>query len=664
MPTVNEHAGDCPSLHDVHGVRRDASVVVSVCNLANCAIGAGVLSLPFAIRHTGAALGLVLACAVAAVIVFTLDVLVRAGEAHGAVSYQELVRKALGPAASHLVSLTLVVYIFGSCVAYQIIIADAAGAVLRGALGVSHLALTREVVIAATACAVLLPLSLLRRTTSLAPASTLSVVALAYTTVAVVVKGCLRFSNPSGDERGGNSDVGTEGPGRSWSWESSTWNRGKLTVGGLNVDLWRLDAGTISALPVLVFAFQCHIQVLSIFAELRDDPPGVGGALDGKIDGSVVGDDGDSDAVVTAPSSAAVSPSSSTSSLPALLSSSQPAPTAVPEEGIGVDVAERDGEGTAGGPTDRYRPSRRRRTMQRVVAAAILTCLAGYALVGEFAYVTHPDVQSNMLNSYSTDDRWMLAASASMGVSAVGSYPINHFSSRAATDDLLAAALGWAPAAPGTAPRGRHVSQTLAFLAATTALALRVRDLGKVFQLVGSTAGVLVMFVIPGLLLLRPGAQRTPPAAGWSEGEPGENGDVVGIPRTQPPSGGRWDRRARRGRRGGGSGHWTEGTGSIGGYDELGLRAALLPEPEGGGGWAHGGLADGLDREDGGGMEGWRAARGSGDGGDRSGRRSVTAADKMRGYALLLLGAFISSSNIYVLFFRRTSPEGRTPASP
>ena len=40
---------------------RSASVLTSVCNLANCAIGAGVLSLPYAVRQMGAALGAVLA---------------------------------------------------------------------------------------------------------------------------------------------------------------------------------------------------------------------------------------------------------------------------------------------------------------------------------------------------------------------------------------------------------------------------------------------------------------------------------------------------------------------------------------------------------------------------------------------------------------------------
>ena len=59
----------------------------------------------------------------------------------------------------------------------------------------------------------------------------------------------------------------------------------------------------------------------------------------------------------------------------------------------------------------------------------------------------------------------------------------------------------------------QHVSQTLAFVLATTATALAVEDLGKVFQLVGSTAGVLVICWVPAALLLVPPKKRAAAAA-------------------------------------------------------------------------------------------------------------------------------------------------------
>ena len=249
---------------------------------------------------------------------------------------------------------------------------------------------------------------------------------------------------------------------------------------------------------------------MSIFAELREEPgEGGGGGGGGSID----------DYQQQQQREQQQSPRSSTSSLSMLLSPSpghaaavaaaltttttanhgtasrvvdigggQSSDSLVAADGGDARGAAVAGAAAAAGGGVTFK-SRRRATMERVVAAAIVMCLVGYALVGEFAYVTHPDVQSNMLNSYGTDDPWMLAASASMGLSAIGSYPINHFSSRAALDDVLSAAFGWRAAAPGMAPAGRHVTQTLLFLALTTAVSLRVKDLGKVFQLVGSTAG-------------------------------------------------------------------------------------------------------------------------------------------------------------------------------
>jgi amino acid permease len=733
-----------------HGVKRGASVFTSVCNLANCAIGAGVLSLPFAMREMGAALGLLLAVLVAGMIVFTLNTLLKAGERHDAVSYQELVLKALGPAASHLVSLTLIIYIFGSCVAYTIIIADSFTAVLVGTLGADSQLASRDGVILLVAATVLLPLSLLRRTNSLAPASTLAVVALLYTTAAVVVKGCINISEGGGDIREGDGGAAPAAgavpppPPTGGGGGKKDWKSGSFTLGDHDFDLWRIDAGTVLALPILVFAFQCHIQVLSIFAELRDEPGEGGGANNGSngnngsgTGGGGTGGTGGGRSSTGGRNSTGgggagagarrsnddqqpgLSPSSSTSSLSMLLS---PSPGRAGTNQSQTRVVDIGGDGTqsdrlvavdeGGGvsvKTEGFK-TRRRATMERVVAASILMCLIGYALVGEFAYITHPDVQSNMLNSYGTKDPWMLAASASMGLSAIGSYPINHFSSRAALDDLLSAAFGWRAAAPGMAPAGRHVPQTLLFLVLTTAASLRVRDLGRVFQLVGSTAGVLVICIIPGLLVLQPapgcsssasvsrggsrrGAGRSGARGGGGGGddddieeeqELGDGDDIVGE------AGPRRGTRARR--------HWTEGGGSFGGYDELGamaggggvdqssggggggiigsgigapsfrdmthadLRAALLPQGSrhereeevdvedataAGGGRGGGG---------GGGSGGGSGSSGSGvvaarRGKSRWGGGKVSAADAVRGYGLLILGVLISASNIYVLFF-------------
>ena len=589
-----------------HGTRepppRDASLLVSTFNLANCAIGAGVLSMPFAVSELGVALAALVLPTVAVVVVFTLKVLLRASDVYGAVSYQELVCKALGPVAAHAVSVALVTYIAGSCVAYIIIVADAfasvaavagvPGAHVAGAFGVERMA-----VILVTSACVLLPLSLLRRTKHLAPTSAFSVVALAYTACAVVAdfaggafsalgafddaRGRAEEDRTNGTDIDGRHRAPTESEGNWWFRVSRDGAVGSAGFRGGAADLWRFDERSVLALPILVFAFQCHIQVLSIYAELREER--------------------------------------------------------------GVSPAEESGEDAK---------AARRRAMGRVATAATTMCLVGYLAVGACAYLTHPDIDSNMLKSYDASDPRMLVATVGMALSAIGSYPMNQFSARAALDDVLAAACGWTAAAPGAAPTARHVSQTLAFVLATTATALAVEDLGKVFQLVGSTAGVLVICWVPAALLLVP-----PPAARASDAAAAdETCEARGVSRR-----GGHSRRAR-------SSHWTDGGGSIGGVDDAlvsgmaalgpGLGEDLAPAEN-----SHtGGLDAPLLAASGAGVSSPRVY------GNRGERDEIAAAarrDARRGLGLVLLGLVIAVSNVYLLLFTgEKDVTGEDPTAP
>ena len=569
-----------------HGTRepppRDASLLVSTFNLANCAIGAGVLSMPFAVSELGVALAALVLPTVAVVVVFTLKVLLRASDVYGAVSYQELVCKALGPVAAHAVSVALVTYIAGSCVAYIIIVADAfasvaavagvPGAHVAGAFGVERMA-----VILVTSACVLLPLSLLRRTKHLAPTSVVTVVALAYMACAVVA------------EFAAGAFSATDSEGAWWFRASRGGAVGSAGFRDGAVDLWRLDERSALALPILVVAFQCHIQVLSIYAELREEP--------------------------------SVTPARAEES--------------VEDAAYAKEAA-------------------RRRVMGRVATTSTTICLVGYLAVGACAYLSHPHIDSNLLKSYDASDPYMLVATVGMALSAIGSYPMNQFSARAALDDVLAAACGWTAAAPGAAPTARHVSQTLAFVLATTATALAVEDLGKVFQLVGSTAGVLVICWVPAaLLLVPPPAEAPSPVPGAADADAAfadERREARGTSRR-----GGHSRRAR-------STHWTDGGGSIGGIDELplsGLAGGLedLAPAE---------ATDGLDAP-------LLATSGAGtrfgtdpvSGNREVKRRDARARDAWRGLGLVLLGLVIAVSNVYLLLFTgEKDVTGEDPTAP
>lgn len=90
-----------------------ASAAGSVFTLINCAVGAPLLSLPFAFQATGWAAGLVLTGGIAAMEAFTLYALARHAEKLGARTYSQLVQRMLGPTAAVLLSLVTIAYAFG-----------------------------------------------------------------------------------------------------------------------------------------------------------------------------------------------------------------------------------------------------------------------------------------------------------------------------------------------------------------------------------------------------------------------------------------------------------------------------------------------------------------------------------------------------------------------
>ena len=205
-------------------------------------------------------------------------------------------------------------------------------------------------------------------------------------------------------------------------------------------------------------------------------------------------------------------------------------------------------------------------------------------------------------------------------------------------------------AGPGGARDGareRHATQTLVFVLLTTITSLLVEDLGVVFQLVGSTAGVLVICFVPGALLLASGASKTTAARAAGGSRLGgvldgsdESAETLSEDAIGPLVGASPSRPSRRAGR-----HWTEGGGSIGGYDELGaasaaageLRAALLPR-----------------------RRRRRRRRRTEPSSSARRARSVSAArraDAARGAGLVLLGVVIAVSNVYVLFFARAGDD-------
>ena len=632
---------------------RRASVLSTACNLINCAIGTGVLRVPFAIRQTGAVLGGVTLCVAASISLFTLNVLCRGARVYRASSYQELVRKSIGRVASHAVSLIIVVCIFGTCVACTIVAADAFTEVNARCFGSNFPILTnRELIVSATSVGIALPLSLLRSVEQMTFASAFSVLALMYLAAVVVAKGFEPMSTLIHDDIIHSRVHG--GP----SYGQTPWSSDDVPgkeEGAIKP--WVFDTGTVLALPVFAFAFQCHAQVVSIFAELRDEEGDVGSNLethsvteterDGTMDGESMGQtyetedtdelfvdamsqsghgsvDGSSRGGSPGPTStrlnqdrrvsdrrvssgsgsndggvfgfvtrrrssgASGSTLSMTLSLSPVRGRDRDPPARIPIRlhnpfNLGPGGFHGDGVTEIPGVLDEdaeeryFLEGKRLATMERVSFWSVLFVLVGYLLVGEFAYVAHPHAPSdtfntfnmfNMLTAYSTHDGTTTAATALAGVSALVTYPVSHFVSRAAIDDVYVAMAGKERAFPGRAPLKRHMGQTVVFVGMTTATTLLVRDLGVVFRVFASMGGSLVVFILPGILLLQPKYHAVGIDVDGSVGD--GDGDTQGADfGGRVPTGETGDEETAHGHRRVRSRHWTEMGDSIGGYDEL-----------------------------------------------------------------------------------------------
>eukprot|EP00898_Chlorokybus_atmophyticus_P003451 jgi/Chlat1/4106/Chrsp26S04121 len=196
-------------------------------------VGLGILSYPYIFRVIGVGGAVAVTIAVALLTCLTTHVLVVDAQLYDAHSYEELVQAAVGHYAGLLVSFVVVVYLFGVCTSYLIILGDMLPPLLFEVFGPNPLFNRNFAVLAAAVP--LLPLSLLRSLhLSALVASLLSPIVVAYVGVLVVYRG-----------------VQT------------------LMMEGMPQLVWfNADLSAIRGLPIAIFVFNVHIQVLPAFSEL------------------------------------------------------------------------------------------------------------------------------------------------------------------------------------------------------------------------------------------------------------------------------------------------------------------------------------------------------------------------------------------------------------
>lgn len=427
-----------------------ASALSSVFTLLNSAVGAGVLSLPFAFREAGWAGCLLMTLAVAIIEAFTLYVLARYAEVTGSGTYSDLVRKMLGRKASLAMSLVLIIYSYGSATAYLIILGDCFQPMLAQTFGQVWWT-ERDLVIFVLATLFMLPLCFPRTLDAISGFSSVTAYALC------VVVGMVMY----------RSLQALQVPHYKWS----------------DVHAFTSVGSSLNALPILAFGFQCHTNLVAVFAELEEEPDLFAG---GGEDASSA----DGEHPVT----------------PAHPQEDDTAPGTVSEEAAAAAAPAPEAEQRVmllHNPRRRFVRSTVRTPkllgMVQIVSAAICLTAGFYSAVGLFGYLNFPTTaHSNILLNYSGDDRLMQMARVLMGIIQIIHYPVNHFPARNATRDLLAQLTG-----RQLQSSAFNSAEVLGFFVATLGLSLVITDLGQVFKLIGGSCGSFFIFGMPGAFCLQ-----------------------------------------------------------------------------------------------------------------------------------------------------------------
>ena len=388
--------------------------------LMNSCFGSGILSTPFAFANLGLLFSPLLCVGVGLLEIFTLCILVHQGRRHGCTSYQKLVELKFGKLGSTFLTAVIVVYLFGSCVSYLIIVRDSYNTLAGLYLPRGSLACNQNVMVPIVSSLLVLPLSLNRSMASLSKVSIICPLSGIFLAVVVVWK----------------SVAGLEG--RDWH----------LPEGHVLVET---DRKTLMTLPVMIFAFQCHLQVTQICSELKENVP--------------------------------MFPKS-------------------------WRIKSREEDELLSEDRKTWHMRKHTKTMYSIVCVSIFMCMVPYVAVGFFGAVNFPRTvimrHSNLLSGlYPAKDAAIDIAEFLMGLVAIVSYPVNFIVLREAVKELLFPGIDTARTS-----RRNHLGSSLALFAGSLLLALVLKELGSVFELIGGTVGTCLIFVLPGLFILPDAPKR------------------------------------------------------------------------------------------------------------------------------------------------------------
>jgi sodium-coupled neutral amino acid transporter 7/8 len=213
-------------------------VVSSIFILLSATLGAGCLAFPFAFKESGILLGFGMMALAAVAAFYSIHLLVICAEATNKHSYEELARYTFGRWVEVVLDVAIIVFTWGSAVAYLVIIGDTLPP-LAELIGIPPDIFLAKRWFLMSMCTIffLFPLTLLVRLSSLRFTSLIGFLATGYLIFALIVR-----------------------------------TSQKLASDGLNsadVALGNFDTRLFVAVPIIFYGFSSHVNIFSIYREMK-----------------------------------------------------------------------------------------------------------------------------------------------------------------------------------------------------------------------------------------------------------------------------------------------------------------------------------------------------------------------------------------------------------
>ena len=223
-------------------LKMKATVWASSLNMINNVVGAGLFSMPWAMKRASIAGGIMLCLFTCVVNSLCYYVLAQACDMSGAYTYLDLGTRCFGPRFGVFSQVCVLFYSLGSCLSFVVLVGD----FLAGDTGV--FGGTRESVIFVVSVCIFLPLSLLRNTESLKWTSLVSFFACIGAAILVVATSVTRPP-----EAFITADAATK---------------------EVQVRMFEVGPSAWAAVPIMNVAFTAHYNAPRFYLELQDRSPG------------------------------------------------------------------------------------------------------------------------------------------------------------------------------------------------------------------------------------------------------------------------------------------------------------------------------------------------------------------------------------------------------